>query len=412
MRPSVSFLTKAIISLLMLVIAINILSLFVINNLNINIVNSALYDYGLVFDWSWAERYWNYSNLLFASVASCIALAVLSAASVIFLGKTQGNGPRVFSSFTLALAASANILSLILFFFIDNVVNVDLYRFGLQLSLYWYEPYFVQVNYFLAMQMLSFTLGMVSLCLLIFGTVLVGYSVFYDSSTSGLVGLGLIFWGVIIGYISTEDYVKREVLEATNLSYITTLNEMLEKLQLTEKAVFLPPKYLSDAKTNKVYIAKIQSGGLLNPEEIMQKTVNDEKPEVTLMVAPGNELARLFEKTLGKSFTRVDFSFLEINMPKLLVNELELAQKVEIGAEGNIVKVKMKNPMPSDFSKEIKDYGKAVNSVGTPLSSAIACALANSTGKPIAIKNHQITLDGKTIEIEYVVIKEKESWFR
>jgi hypothetical protein len=347
--------------------------------------------------------------------------------SVILLERRQGNGPRGLSASTLALAASANVLSLTLFFFIDNTVNYYLYEFGLQFSYYWYEPYFMQVSYFLAMQILSVILGMVSLfmvffnrsattrlnyqkivslCLLIFGAILAGFSLSYDSNTASLVGLGLIFWGVIMGYISTEDYVKREVLEATNLSYLSTLNEMLRNLELGEKTVFLPSKYFSDAKTNKVYIAKSQGGELPNLERIVQETAIDKELRATLMVAPGNELAKLFEKALGKSFTRVDFSFFETYMPKLLVNQLELAQNVEIEAEGNAVKVKMKNPMPLDFSKVMKDYGKAINSVGTPLSSAIACALADSTGRPIVIKNHQISLDGKTMEIEYVVIRE------
>jgi hypothetical protein len=431
MRTNISFIKKAVISLSILVVAVNILSLYLINGLNLNIVNSALYNYGLKFEWGWAARYWTCLNMLFASVASCIALVVFSAASVTFLGKTQGDGPRVLSSFTLASVTSANIFSLILFFFIDNIVNKHLYESGLQFSLDWYEPYFVQSSYFLATQILSVALGMisfvmvffnkrgstrlnsqkiVSLCLLVVGAVLVGFSVSYEYYTSSLVGLGLIFWGVIMGYVSTEDYVKREVLEATTLSYLTTLNEMLETLQLREKAVFLPSKYFRDSKTNKVYIAKSQSGGLLNLEAIVHKTVNDKQLEATLMVAPGNELARLFEKTLGRSFTTVDFSFFEINMPKLLVAELELAQSVEIIAEGNIVKVKMKNPISFDFSKKMSQY-EAVNSVGTPLSSAIACALANSTGKPVVIKNHQISLDGKTIEIDYVVMKEKGSRF-
>jgi hypothetical protein len=435
MKTSMSILTKAIIILLMLVVVLNILSLFVINNLNLNIVNSELYDYGLVFSLGWAGEYWSYLNLLFISISTCIALAVLSALSLFFLGKTQSNGPRAFSSFTLALGAVVNFLSLIVFFLIDNIVNSNLYNYSLQFNLNWYGPYFVQGNYFFAMQMLSVTLGLASivlvfltrsvpvrinsqkiiaLFLIILGAILVGFSMFYgppakDLSTSSLVGLGLIFWGMIVGYISSEDYIKREVLEATNLSYVTTLNEMLDKLNFKEKAVFLPAKYLKDVKTNKVYISKTQSTEPFNMEDFLQETVNDKELRERLMIAPGSELVRLFEKTLGKSFAREDFSFFKTNMPKLLVNELEIAQNVDIECEGNTVKVKMKNLMSSDFSREIKDNGKAVYSVGTPLSSAIACALADSTGKVTAIKNYEISPDENTVEIVYSLIKEKGS---
>jgi hypothetical protein len=433
MRISISFLKKAIVSLAVLIITVNIFSLFIINNLNISIINSLLYNYSLRFDWSWATVYWTCLDLIFVSALSCISLAVLSAVLVNFIAKTKDDGPRAFSSLTLAFCVCASIFSLILFFFIDNIVNNTLYDFELQFNLSWYEPYFLQGRFFLATQILSLTLAMISfvlvffkrravtkinsqkivcLFLLVLGAILLGFSLSYDLSAESFsipsfVGLGLIFWGVIIGYVSTEDYAKREVLEATNLSYLTNLNEILDNLQIGVKAVFLPSKYLGDSKTNKIYMAKSQDEELFNLEAIRQKTIKDNGSESTLMVAPGNELVRLFEKILGRSFSSVDFSFFEINMPKLIVTELELAQSVEIIADWNIVKVKMKNLISFDLSKEIKNYMKTVNSVGTPLSSAIACALANCTGKPVVIKNHRISLDEKAIEIDYIVIKEK-----
>jgi hypothetical protein len=241
---------------------------------------------------------------------------------------------------------------------------------------------------------------------------LVGFSLFYISSTEGLptpalVGLGLIFWGMIIGYISSEEYVKREVFEATNLSYLTTLNEMMQKLHLKETAVFLPIRYLSGSKSNKVYLVESKTAKLDNIKEILQKASNNDPLDARLMVAPGNELLKLFEKTLGKSFANVDFSFFETNMPKLLINELEIAQNVEIEGKGNIVQVKIKNLVTEDFSKELNEYETTVHSLGIPLSSAIACALANCTNNPTVINNHKINVDEKTTEIEFLLIKEK-----
>jgi hypothetical protein len=433
MRPNMTSLTKAIIILLTAAIVLNILSIFVINNVNINIVNSTLYDYGLEFSWNWAGQYWSYSNLLLGSVASCIILIALAWASLFFLGKTQGNGPRLFGYFTLALGTAVNFLSIIAFLLIDKIVNTDLYSYSLQFNLSWYEPYFSQGNYFLAMQIFSVTLVMISfvlvfltrpspirinspkiisLFLLILGVFLVGFSLFYISSTEGLptpalVGLGLIFWGMIIGYISSEEYVKREVFEATNLSYLTTLNEMMQKLHLKETAVFLPIRYLSGSKSNKVYLVESKTAKLDNIKEILQKASNNDPLDARLMVAPGNELLKLFEKTLGKSFANVDFSFFETNMPKLLINELEIAQNVEIEGKGNIVQVKIKNLVTEDFSKELNEYETTVHSLGIPLSSAIACALANCTNNPTVINNHKINVDEKTTEIEFLLIKEK-----
>ena len=171
--------------------------------------------------------------------------------------------------------------------------------------------------------------------------------------TTALVGLGMIFWGMIVGYITSGEYVKLEVLESTNLSYLETLNEIVQKLHSKETAVFLPSKYLSNSKSNMIYFTENKTSELQSISEKMLETENNQGSKSRLMIAPGNQLLRLFEKTLGKKFTDGDFSFFETNIPRLLINELEIAQNVTIKIEENIVRVEIKNLITSEIPREI-----------------------------------------------------------
>ncbi|MEJ2143097.1 MAG: hypothetical protein P8Y24_12225 [Gammaproteobacteria bacterium] len=428
-----SSLVKAAIVLLVSSIILNIISVIVINNLSINIVNGVLYNYNLQLNADWAGKYESFLWLLFGSVASSIILVGLASALSFLLGKTHDNNSRLFGYLTIALGAAANFLAIIAFFLIDQIVNSDLYAYGLVFSLNWYEPYFVQGNIFLAMQIFSLAFVLISfvlvfltkpsqlrfnsqkissLFLIIIGGFLIIFSMVYIPSTdplptTALVGLGMIFWGMIVGYISSGEYVKLEVLESTNLSYVETLNEIVQKLHPKETAVFLPSKYLSNSKSNMVYFTENKTIELQNIREKFRKTENNQGLKSRLMIAPGNQLLRLFEKTLGKNFADGDFSFFEINIPRLLINELEIAQNVTIKAKENIVKVKIKNLISSDFSREIDIDERLKHSVGSPLLSAVASALANATNNPTIIGNTKVYADENDVEIEYRLIKER-----
>jgi len=433
MRLNTSSLSKATMVLLLSSIVLNILSVIVINNLSINIVNGLLYNYNLQFNAVWAGNYGSILYLLFGSVASSIILIGLASAFSFLLEKTHDNNSRLFGYLTIALGAAANFLSIIAYFLIDQLVNSELYAYGLDFSLNWYEPYFVQGNIFLAMQIFSFVFILISfvfvfsskptpirlnsqkigsLFLIIIGGVLIIFSMVYMPSTdplptTALVGLGMIFWGMIVGYISSEEYVKQEVLESTNLSYLETLNEIIQKLHPKETGVFLPGNYLSNSKSNMIYFTENKITDLRSIREEMLKKEKNHELKSRLMTAPGNQLMRLFEEMLGKKFANNDFSFFETSIPRLLISELEISQDVTIKSEEGIVNLRIKNLIASDLSREINIYEKLGHSVGSPLVSAIASALANATNIPTVIGNIKVKAGENSLEIEYHLIKER-----
>ncbi|MBX5327643.1 MAG: hypothetical protein ACQXXH_01545 [Candidatus Bathyarchaeia archaeon] len=236
-------------------------------------------------------------------------------------------------------------------------------------------------------------------------------SVAFVSQILAFIGLGLTLWGTILLYITPEEYTKTAILDTTITTLLTTIEKIIQDGNYTGKAVYLPPKYLKDFESSKAYLTKEKTTPLPQPEQTQQQ----ENPSILtnsnsiLLTPPGADLVKLFEKTLGTSFTKVDLPFLENNLPKLLIEDLELTENTEIQTNNNKIQVKIENITYKNTSNQLKKLTTVTNLLGCPTSSAIACALAKATGKPIEIGKHQISNDGKTITIVYNIIEEQKT---
>jgi len=240
-----------------------------------------------------------------------------------------------------------------------------------------------------------------------FGAIALTTSIIYSSLILAFIGLGLVFWGIIINYITTEEYVKKTLLDTTTLPSLTIIDEMLKELNYNSKAVYLPPKYLREIESNKIYIPKHEGTKLPTPEQILQEDKTFiRNPEAIVLTPLGNELTKLFEKTLNTSFAKVDLAYLVQEIPKLLIEDLEIAENIKIEIENSIVRVRMENSIYKDICKESEKLSGMFRSLGCPISSAIACTLAKATGRPVIVSKHQTSEDGKIIDVEYELLEE------
>lgn len=267
---------------------------------------------------------------------------------------------------------------------------------------------------------------LVSLFLLAFGLIALAFSIIYTSSILAFIGLGLTFWGTITLYIASEKYVKQTLLDTTIIPSLSNLNQILTELGYQGKAVYLPPKYLKDPETSKVYIPKNRNTRLPTPEETQQKEDKTflKNPEAALITPPGISLSKLLEQTLGTSFTKVKLENLQKNLSKLFIEDLEIAENLEIQTKpasvaqkvadsismsqlkNNTIQVKITNSIYDGVCKEARKLTHICGSIGCPICSAIACAIAKASGKPVTIEKTESTEDGKVIEAYYRIIEE------
>lgn len=434
MRVLVSFKLKSILALLIAMPVMDVLALFFSTRLDL-VVHGDLYRYGLQANYEWIERYWSISHLLLISWVIAAIIAGLLMASFAIYARKRGSISRGTCNSLIAARVGLNVFSLFLFTRLDYIVHHDLYFYGLQSNSEWYTTYWLYAGLMLASVSIAIAAAVASATLInlsarktievnparVASSILVAtgvlalvVSVIYVLSIFAFIGLGLLFWGIIFGFISTKEYVKKVLLEAIVPSQIATLNEIVQTMKCEGTAIYLPPKYFRNPGTNKVYIPKPKGVMLPKPEHTQDQDAQSfidliENPPAVLLTPPGAELAKLFEKTLGTDFTRADLKYLRQNLPKLLIEDLEITQNFDLEIENNRVRVKIENSL-FDIPQIESDKPSGVYSpFGSPLSGAIACVIAKTTGKPVIIEKQQLSENGRRLTIDYLMLDEEQT---
>lgn len=265
----------------------------------------------------------------------------------------------------------------------------------------------------------------VGVSLLALGLSALTLSILYESTLLAFIGLGLTFWGSLLLYIQPERHVRQTLLEHTVTPALKNLDQIMEEFKYEGQPVYLPPKYFKAFGATKVYIPKTKDAILPAPQEIQEKEDKTflKNPDAILITPPGLSLSKLFEDTLQTTFTKVDLEYLQRNLPKLLIEDLEIAEHLEIQAEyhkvaqkltnsisliqleNNTIQAKIKGSVYHEVGEKTQNLPHIYHGIGCPLSSAIACALTKATGNPITIQKIQLQKDQRTTEAHYKILE-------
>ncbi len=102
-------------------------------------------------------------------------------------------------------------------------------------------------------------------------------------------------------------------------------------------------------------------------------------------------------------FSKIKLDRLENVLSKVFIEDLELATDSNVDIDGDVVHVKIVDPIYKDFCSEVKKAtAERMCKIGCPMCSSIACAVTKITGKPVIIERAELRLYDKTIE----------TWFR
>jgi len=248
--------------------------------------------------------------------------------------------------------------------------------------------------------------GIIGYILLSFGIISLISSILYESSILAFIGLGLTFWGALLLFIRPTKLVKADLLDSTAISSLKTINHIISNSNCKGKAIYLPPKYLKNIKGATVFIPSKKETILPSIEETAKEKIFLENPSGMCITPPGLALTNLFEKELKTNFLTTDITYLQNNLPKLFIEDLEIAENFEMNTENDTIHVKITETIYKNICKETRKLSKISNSIGCPLCSSIAIALTRATGKPITIEKTEISEDNKTIETYYRIIEE------
>jgi len=135
-------------------------------------------------------------------------------------------------------------------------------------------------------------------------------------------------------------------------------------------------------------------------EEIAKGKFLLENPKGICLSPPGVGLLARFEKQLKTEFTRLSLVELCESLSHLILEDFQLAKEIEMRPEEELVYLKVTD---SVYKQLYAEKGlRSVRLLGCPLVSAVACAIAKTTGKVVTIQKDKLSPDTETIEV----------WFR
>jgi len=254
--------------------------------------------------------------------------------------------------------------------------------------------------------------GKIGLILLAVGALTLVGSVVQTSAVLAFIGLGLTFWGALFFFARPIKFVPSTLLDSTAISSYTTIDRMIQSLDYKGKPIYIPPypkeaylpEYLKGLKEIIVFIPAQEILAMPTIEEMARKQFLLKNPKGICIAPPGYGLINLFEKELKAEFTQIDLERLYNSLPTIIVKNLELAKELEIDTEKDLIHVRIIDSVYKDLYSEEQGF-KSIHLIGCPLTSAIACALAKTTGKLVAIVKDMISPDLKTIEVWYQTLE-------
>jgi hypothetical protein len=196
-------------------------------------------------------------------------------------------------------------------------------------------------------------------------------------------------------------HVPLSLFNASADSVSGNIERVLIQLNLNEKGVYLPPKLLKDVEASLVFVPALPTSVLPTPEDNNEKLLCEVKNGVFL-TPPGLELCKLFEQALGVSFTKVDLPYLQSALPKLMIDELEVAEALELRSISNIITVDVTGTLFLDQCQKTAIHIRT-RTTNRCLLSAHSFSLAKAVGEPLVVLREMKNFDTKSLRIQYLI---------
>ncbi|MEM2129889.1 MAG: hypothetical protein QXZ70_04745 [Candidatus Bathyarchaeia archaeon] len=239
------------------------------------------------------------------------------------------------------------------------------------------------------------------LLMLTLGISLTLLSAVFSSSLLAILGTAIAFWCAILLYITPTKHVPLTLLNAT--ADAANIERILSEHNITQKGIYLPPKNLADIESSLIFIPEKPGQSLPSREESTIQKLKARSQEGIFITPPGFALSKLFEKEIGTDFIKIDLKKLQEKLSWLLVENMGLAENVEFQIGSNKITIHITNNVFIGICQQTRKLPLTHVAVGCLLTSAIACALAKTTGKPIIIAEEK--QDQKTTIIEYHLLE-------
>jgi len=192
-----------------------------------------------------------------------------------------------------------------------------------------------------------------------------------------VVSILALLLGVVFVFTGIESYVKMDVANRAVVSSLVPIASLLSYLKAEGKAIHIPP--VSEQRAGRIFLPKRDEVTLPAFEEITRESSIAVLNEGVLLPSVGNALLKLYENELG-DLRNFDLEYLMAWLPRVLVDGLQMAEKVEMNWNADDINVKMINLA---FSNVCQNASAKVicELTGCPVCSSIAEAFSKNTGR-------------------------------
>jgi hypothetical protein len=255
---------------------------------------------------------------------------------------------------------------------------------------------------------LNTTSSKIGAIFLITGIASLIFSVTSESQILAFVGLGLTFWGALFILITSARYVEGSFLDGAAISSYLTIDRIIKDFNFNGKGYYIPPypkdvylpEHLKGLKDMVVFVSAENESSMPSIQELAEGKFFLQNPKGVLVTPPGLGLLTQIEKKLNVDFTKIPLGEMCEVMPHYILNNFSLAREMEMTLEGNQLSLKLFDSIYKNLY-----YGennlKSIGILGCPIVSAIACALAKASGKPVTIQKQNMALDGSVMQAVY-----------
>jgi len=257
---------------------------------------------------------------------------------------------------------------------------------------------------------------MIGAVFIIFGIVSIDFSIFYTSQILALIGLGLTFWGVIFFLIMPKSYFDALLLTSalypeylTSIVYpeYSTFDRITNDLEC-KKGYYIPtlpsgaavPRHLKGLKDPVVFVSADADFQMPSIEDISKGKFLLAKSKGALLTPPGLGLLKQIEKKMKTNLNGLSINRICEVLPAVILEDFALAKDITMSDEAEHIHLTVRNSIYKSLYN-LEGGSRSARLLGCPIASAIACILAQASGKIVTIAETQASPDESTIETEY-----------
>jgi hypothetical protein len=248
-----------------------------------------------------------------------------------------------------------------------------------------------------------------------FGVVSIALSVYFSSQILAFIGLGLTFWGVLFILTAPKRYVRSDLVISGVYPEYSSIDRVAKYLGNVEKAYYIPsypsgadiPEHLMGFKDPVVFVSAEAEFQTLPIEDIFEGKFMPSKYKGALLTPPGLGLLKLVENNAKINLRGVTIEEMCEILPRIFLEDFALAKDLTMSVESENVHLTVNDSIYR--SLYISENGSnSVKFLGCPIASAVACLLAQATGKTVTITETTASPDGLTVETDYRIVGGRE----